>query len=290
MNLDVLVSERISPSMPKVRDQLVRAVSIEDESGLKQCVDSLLGLLEKIKQLEWADSLPQPYRARVRSGHLNVSTVELVAEGQARSAKKEVCYLLAFAYGKLGVTDEAIKYAQISINTDANNPNAYYVLSFVYLCTEEFDKAIDAATETIRLNPENLDGYYNRAAANIHIGNFREARADFDEYFQNTEVLSLGARTFNLYLNLVENELETVVSTARGIIRNIKKVETGEEFFAYLGAHACLGEAYRRQGEKLKAEDHFKLAISAKNTIPLGFYNVDLRLIGELVESGLQKL
>lgn len=80
-----------------------------------------------------------------------------------------------------------------AIRLDPNNVEAYYDRGLAYLDLEDFDQAIRDFTEVLRLDPNKVEAYYDRGYAYLEMGNFDQAISDF------TEVLRLDPNKVGAY-------------------------------------------------------------------------------------------
>ena len=120
-----------------------------------------------------------------------------------------------------------------------------------YINQGEFQRAIDANTEAVRLNPQYTDAYYNRGLAYILLGQYRPAIADFDE------AISLNSQDPDAYYNRAHalfnlHQLDQAIADyAQAIYLD---PENGER---YIGR----GAAYFEQGAYQQSIDDFGQAL-----------------------------
>lgn len=89
----------------------------------------------------------------------------------------------ADAYIKLGEPEKAIEDYTVSIDNDKaligfGSVSAFTNRSWAFIVLQQYEKAINDATEAISINPEFADSYYNRAIAYDNLGQKDKAAAD----------------------------------------------------------------------------------------------------------------
>ncbi|KAB2854326.1 MAG: tetratricopeptide repeat protein, partial [Anaerolineae bacterium] len=80
--------------------------------------------------------------------------------------------------------DEAIADFGEMIVLEPDDPEGYYQRAVAYNMKGDFAKAIADANAALELDPEEIDFYACRAEANFCMGNFSEAIADFEEAYE----------------------------------------------------------------------------------------------------------
>jgi tetratricopeptide (TPR) repeat protein len=106
-----------------------------------------------------------------------------------------------------------------------NEPNAHDYMGDAYRANNEFVKARAEYTKMIELDPANAGAYLQRGHVNSFIGNFSEARADYDKSISiGTAANKASYPLFHAYVNLyagdpaaAERELEAMVAAVDGM-------------------------------------------------------------------------
>ena len=80
----------------------------------------------------------------------------------------------------------AIEMYDKAINLKPEYAVCYSSRSLAYLGLESYEQALTDANASIRCDEKYLKGYFNRAAANMALTNYRDARSDW-EFLKNAE-------------------------------------------------------------------------------------------------------
>ncbi len=75
----------------------------------------------------------------------------------------------------------ALDVARKAVDTDKFNVNALGLMANLLMWHEEYKEAVDAYTESLRLNPKQAGNLVNRALCYYHMDKYREAMADYDK-------------------------------------------------------------------------------------------------------------
>jgi lipoprotein NlpI len=82
---------------------------------------------------------------------------------------------------------DAIALAKKAAELDPKNPGFPYAAGTAALKLRRNDEAAKALTEVLKLEPKFAPAYDQRGDANLKLGKFKEAVADFDEYLELTK-------------------------------------------------------------------------------------------------------
>ena len=99
---------------------------------------------------------------------------------------KEIIYLyLSIIYEQLTDYNKAIEVIQDGLNhTSELKDELYFNLGNNYYQISDFTSAIDSYTNAIKLNPNNVSAYLNRANSNLQMQALEPALADYILYLQ----------------------------------------------------------------------------------------------------------
>jgi tetratricopeptide (TPR) repeat protein len=105
----------------------------------------------------------------------------LTGQGTAQAQLDEASFALALAYGNKGDPDRAIAGLDKLLQRKQDHYAAYSARAGYHVKTGAYDAVVIDATEMIRLQPADAEGYRNRAAAYYHKADFERAIADGNE-------------------------------------------------------------------------------------------------------------
>ena len=134
---------------------------------------------------------------------------------------------------------------------EPEDPEVFKERGVEYLNQGQFQLAVEANSEAIRLNPVYIDAYYNRGLAYIRLGQYHQAIQDFDE------AISLNSRDPDAYYNRAY-ALFMLHQLPRAIAdydRSIQLEPNNPERYVARGA------AYFEQGAYERSIDDFDQAI-----------------------------
>lgn len=131
--------------------------------------------------------------------------------------------------------DGAAEQAGYALDIDPSDRNKWFALVGLYMQTDNFDKAVDAATRALGYHPESADITFMRAISLSQIGRYDKAILDF------------------------EHSIELADS---GDVKFVSEV---------LGSE---GDMYSAAGDKAQAEDHYRqaIAVDPDNLLALNNY------------------
>lgn len=99
-----------------------------------------------------------------------------------RPQSTEPLYVLGMFYQENNDPDKALSVYQEIIQIDSSNKLAHYNTGYVYLVyKEEFDKAIDAFSRALYIDPEYTDALYNRGLSRELSSDYQGARSDYEQ-------------------------------------------------------------------------------------------------------------
>jgi tetratricopeptide (TPR) repeat protein len=105
-----------------------------------------------------------------------------------------------------------------SIRLAPENPDGYFNRGTAYLQQGEFERAIDDFSSVIRLSPRQEAAYYRRGFAHEEAGHRREAIADFRQFLSLSTDLE-AAQEVEQLLHEWQKETQTAVSS-QGVLPN----------------------------------------------------------------------
>lgn len=131
--------------------------------------------------------------------------------------------------------DGAAEQAGYALDIDPSDRNKWFALVGLYMQTDNFDKAVDAATRALGYHPESADITFMRAISHSQIGRYDKAILDF------------------------EHSIELADS---GDVKFVSEV---------LGSE---GDMYSAAGDKAQAEEHYRqaIAVDPDNLLALNNY------------------
>jgi tetratricopeptide (TPR) repeat protein len=144
------------------------------ESNNWDHANKYFGTLHKLKFSENATHLL--FRTKL---HLNdsIAAQRVLFEGLEKYDDHEnlVFLLSEFLYNDLK-PDEALTVIDDAIAEDSDNPNYYYNKGLIYQKTNQFQDAINAYTEVLKIDPDNMEVFVNIATCYYNIGVAYEER------------------------------------------------------------------------------------------------------------------
>jgi len=178
---------------------------------------------------------------------------------------------------RAGKADAAITELNAHIEKNPSDADAFNLLCRVYYQLERWDDAIRAAEHSVALSPETSEyhqwlgrSYGRKAEASGPIGAFSLVRKVKNEF---ERAVALGDNNISAHADMAEFYIE-----APGFMGGDKaKAKALGEFIMKSDpalAHYTFGHLEEKRGNKAKAEEEYKAAISSSNDLPRYWINL----------------
>jgi tetratricopeptide (TPR) repeat protein len=121
---------------------------------------------------------------------------------------------------------KAESYAVKLVEMVENNPSAHITLGDCYRGQNKLEKARDAYANAIKVGANDFQPYYKKGHANTFLGNFEEARSDFQkgrEYDENKDV------SFEAYTYLYAGETDKALDWMEGQLAQVESLGISAE-------------------------------------------------------------
>ncbi len=116
-----------------------------------------------------------------KQGKNKEAVAVLIKAGKKIKTDAEVWNYLGLAYTKDEAYKKAVKAFEKAVAIDARNATYQTNLAYVYFLSNKLDKARNASTQAIEINPKSANAYYIRGAANVWLGDNDNAVKDADK-------------------------------------------------------------------------------------------------------------
>lgn len=202
------------------------------------------------------------------------------------SENATVCYHLGELYSRQNSANEAVFYAEKSVELDGKNKWFKIGLAAVYRKFELSEKQISVFQDLVELEPKNPDFNYELAIAYANNDEFKKALAQLNKLEEIIGVNEIVTEQ-KKQIHLVQGNVEAAVEESRNLIEAFPKemkfrsslgelfmsnnlfeeaLEVFEEMLKIAPenprAQLNLAEYYRKTGDKTKSLDFLKLAIA----------------------------
>lgn len=155
-----------------------------------------------------------------------------------------------------GDKDEAWKQADKIFELDKQQ--GLIIKAQFYQIEEQFDKALEIFNEQIILDPKNVRLYYN-------IGMIYQSQKSFDKAFESFEkAVGIDKKAYGSLYQIGRTAVFSSSNFEKGIIAltdYINNAKIKDNLPSIDGAHWRLGSIYKLKGDKIKAKEHFEIAI-----------------------------
>ena len=155
-----------------------------------------------------------------------------------------------------GDKDEAWKQADKIFELDKQQ--GLTIKAQFYQIEEQFDKALEIFNEQIILDPKNVKLYYS-------VGLIYQSQKSFDKAFESFEkALKIDKTAYASMYQIGRTAVFSSSNLDKGIIaltNYIENAEIKDNLPAIDGAHWRLGSIYKLKGDKVKAREHYEMAI-----------------------------
>ncbi|HXZ78486.1 MAG TPA: protein kinase [Terriglobales bacterium] len=129
-------------------------------------------------------------------------------ERKDRASEREALYITAHYYADTGQLEKGLQAYELFKQTYPHDPAPYANLSGIYWRLGQFQKALDNATEAIRVDPNLIFGYAQAASAYIGLNRLDEAKAMADQALQKFPN-AIGAHSVRAQIALAQNDMAT---------------------------------------------------------------------------------
>lgn len=153
---------------------------------------------------------------------------------------------------------QALPYFERYVKMKPNDPTAHLSLSWALIFEKDFERARKEIAEALRLDPGQLEGYYQLGMIAAENGQTAEAITQLSRVVQNQPDHAAAQRALgSAYMR--EGQLEK----ARAALETAEKIEP-----QYPGVHYQLSQVCARLGDDAAAERERKLYLEAQKKAP----------------------
>jgi tetratricopeptide (TPR) repeat protein len=212
-----------------------------------------------------SDSSPRPKSSLSNVGILeqdNPRISSLLREAQIHPGSASIRYQLGRAYHDFRLYDEALRYYQIAVQLEPNNPLYYEQTARLWRDWGSLELGVDLAKKALALNPEFVEAWNTLGTILDQQGKSKSAQ---DAYLQ---ALSLNQDLDYVHSNLCFSYLQTG-EVEQAIHHGQRAVHLNPTLVV---AHNHLGIAYGMQGKFARSLEEFKLSgdeAAARNNLGL---------------------
>lgn len=127
-------------------------------------------------------------------------------------------------YGK------AETYAQKFIELAPQEAAGHILLGDVYRAQVQLEKALEAYTQAVNVDPTHPVGYSKKGHANTFLGNYDMARADFEEAMEHSEGTGkIIGTNFGVYTYVYAGDFPAALNANAAVIQNIPQMIADED-------------------------------------------------------------
>ncbi|MDT8322920.1 MAG: tetratricopeptide repeat protein [Bacteroidota bacterium] len=125
---------------------------------------------------------------------------------------------------------QAETYARKFVELAPQEATGHILLGDVYRAQVQLEKALEAYTEAVEVDPAHPVGYAKKGHADTFLGNYDMARADFEEAMEHSEgTAKISGANFGVYTYVYAGDFPAALNANAAVMQNIPQLIADEE-------------------------------------------------------------